>query len=187
MAAPTALNMRCSLGSAASLSCRRSAKCTRRAAAVAPLAAVREIFMPALSSTMTEGKIVSWLKSEGDKARALGPHQHCFTRGQGATRTTLRPRARLAAPLRVSFAAWLCSLAAWLCARPRLTLCAPPRLCSAEKGRGGGGGGVGQGGHGRGDLLRRLPGRHQRERRQRGCRGRAHCVHRGDAGGDRGR
>ncbi|KAF7808898.1 Dihydrolipoyllysine-residue acetyltransferase component 4 of pyruvate dehydrogenase complex, chloroplastic [Senna tora] len=27
---------------------------------------VREIFMPALSSTMTEGKIVSWLKSEGE-------------------------------------------------------------------------------------------------------------------------
>ena len=78
MAAPTALNMRCSLGSAASLSCRRSAKCTRRAAAVAPLAAVREIFMPALSSTMTEGKIVSWLKSEGDKARALGLHQQCL-------------------------------------------------------------------------------------------------------------
>ena len=29
--------------------------------------AVKEIFMPALSSTMTEGKIVSWLKNEGDK------------------------------------------------------------------------------------------------------------------------
>ncbi|XXG62928.1 hypothetical protein AAC387_Pa05g1214 [Persea americana] len=28
---------------------------------------IREIFMPALSSTMTEGKIVSWTKSEGDK------------------------------------------------------------------------------------------------------------------------
>ncbi|GMH21802.1 hypothetical protein Nepgr_023645 [Nepenthes gracilis] len=28
---------------------------------------IREIFMPALSSTMTEGKIVSWIKSEGDK------------------------------------------------------------------------------------------------------------------------
>jgi len=28
------------------------------------------IFMPALSSTMTEGKIVSWLKSEGDPVRA---------------------------------------------------------------------------------------------------------------------
>ncbi|GAB2291194.1 hypothetical protein Dimus_025453 [Dionaea muscipula] len=28
---------------------------------------IREIFMPALSSTMTEGKIISWIKSEGDK------------------------------------------------------------------------------------------------------------------------
>jgi pyruvate dehydrogenase E2 component (dihydrolipoamide acetyltransferase) len=28
---------------------------------------IQEIFMPALSSTMTEGKIVSWLKSPGDK------------------------------------------------------------------------------------------------------------------------
>ncbi|XP_009792010.1 dihydrolipoyllysine-residue acetyltransferase component 5 of pyruvate dehydrogenase complex, chloroplastic [Nicotiana sylvestris] len=28
---------------------------------------IREIFMPALSSTMTEGKIVSWVKIEGDK------------------------------------------------------------------------------------------------------------------------
>ncbi|KAG5565307.1 hypothetical protein RHGRI_001264 [Rhododendron griersonianum] len=27
---------------------------------------IREIFMPALSSTMTEDKIVSWIKSEGD-------------------------------------------------------------------------------------------------------------------------
>ncbi|PSS00155.1 Dihydrolipoyllysine-residue acetyltransferase component 5 of pyruvate dehydrogenase [Actinidia chinensis var. chinensis] len=30
-------------------------------------AKIREIFMPALSSTMTEGKIVSWIRSEGDK------------------------------------------------------------------------------------------------------------------------
>ena len=29
-------------------------------------AEVKEIFMPALSSTMTEGKIVSWVKEEGD-------------------------------------------------------------------------------------------------------------------------
>ncbi|XP_058115106.1 dihydrolipoyllysine-residue acetyltransferase component 4 of pyruvate dehydrogenase complex, chloroplastic [Magnolia sinica] len=29
-------------------------------------AKIREIFMPALSSTMTEGKIVSWIKAEGD-------------------------------------------------------------------------------------------------------------------------
>ena len=28
---------------------------------------IHEIFMPALSSTMTEGKITSWLKSPGDK------------------------------------------------------------------------------------------------------------------------
>jgi pyruvate dehydrogenase E2 component (dihydrolipoamide acetyltransferase) len=31
--------------------------------------AVKEVFMPALSSTMTEGKIVSWLKSPGDKVK----------------------------------------------------------------------------------------------------------------------
>ncbi|KAG9140318.1 hypothetical protein Leryth_023301 [Lithospermum erythrorhizon] len=38
----------------------KSPKCT-------PIQAkIREIFMPALSSTMTEGKIVSWIKSEGD-------------------------------------------------------------------------------------------------------------------------
>ncbi|KAE8100744.1 hypothetical protein FH972_018608 [Carpinus fangiana] len=30
-------------------------------------AKIREIFMPALSSTMTEGKIVSWIKAEGDR------------------------------------------------------------------------------------------------------------------------
>ena len=29
--------------------------------------AIREVFMPALSSTMTEGKIVSWQKSPGEK------------------------------------------------------------------------------------------------------------------------
>ena len=29
-------------------------------------AEIKEIFMPALSSTMTEGKIVSWLMGEGD-------------------------------------------------------------------------------------------------------------------------
>ena len=36
-------------------------------ARAAPMCAVKEIFMPALSSTMTEGKIVSWLKGPGDK------------------------------------------------------------------------------------------------------------------------
>ncbi|CAK9309657.1 unnamed protein product [Citrullus colocynthis] len=30
-------------------------------------AEIREFFMPALSATMTEGKIVSWIKTEGDK------------------------------------------------------------------------------------------------------------------------
>ncbi|TVU05770.1 hypothetical protein EJB05_48953 [Eragrostis curvula] len=57
-----------------------------RAAAVAPLAAgprrrgrmvvrakIREIFMPALSSTMTEGKIVSWNASEGDRVSKGDP------------------------------------------------------------------------------------------------------------------
>lgn len=34
-----------------------------------PANAVKEVFMPALSSTMTEGKVVSWLKSVGDKVR----------------------------------------------------------------------------------------------------------------------
>ena len=29
-----------------------------------------EIFMPALSSTMTEGKIVEWLKNPGDKVES---------------------------------------------------------------------------------------------------------------------
>ncbi|MDC0839837.1 2-oxo acid dehydrogenase subunit E2, partial [Limnoraphis robusta] len=28
---------------------------------------IHEVFMPALSSTMTEGKIVSWQKSPGDR------------------------------------------------------------------------------------------------------------------------
>ena len=28
---------------------------------------IREVFMPALSSTMTEGKIVSWVKTPGDR------------------------------------------------------------------------------------------------------------------------
>lgn len=35
--------------------------------ALRTVAAVKDVFMPALSSTMTEGKIVSWLKSPGDK------------------------------------------------------------------------------------------------------------------------
>ncbi|KAF5777403.1 putative dihydrolipoyllysine-residue acetyltransferase [Helianthus annuus] len=39
---------------------------TRRTTKSTVNAKIREIFMPALSSTMTEGKIVSWIKSEGD-------------------------------------------------------------------------------------------------------------------------
>ncbi|CAL0318100.1 unnamed protein product [Lupinus luteus] len=38
----------------------------RRSQSSAIQSKIREIFMPALSSTMTEGKIVSWIKSEGD-------------------------------------------------------------------------------------------------------------------------
>jgi pyruvate dehydrogenase E2 component (dihydrolipoamide acetyltransferase) len=37
-----------------------------RGAVTTPRAEIKEINMPALSSTMTEGKIVSWLMSEGD-------------------------------------------------------------------------------------------------------------------------
>lgn len=35
--------------------------------------AVKDVFMPALSSTMTEGKIVSWLKNVGDKVKKGEP------------------------------------------------------------------------------------------------------------------
>ncbi|XP_027365768.1 dihydrolipoyllysine-residue acetyltransferase component 4 of pyruvate dehydrogenase complex, chloroplastic-like [Abrus precatorius] len=46
---------------------RRYPACTRRRVPPLPVQSkIREIFMPALSSTMTEGKIVSWIKSEGD-------------------------------------------------------------------------------------------------------------------------
>ncbi|KAL2667402.1 hypothetical protein AAZV13_01G066500 [Glycine max] len=38
----------------------------RRRSSLTVKSKIREIFMPALSSTMTEGKIVSWVKSEGD-------------------------------------------------------------------------------------------------------------------------
>ena len=41
------------------------------------------VFMPALSSTMTEGKIVQWTKNEGDKVSAgeihCGMHEACGT------------------------------------------------------------------------------------------------------------
>ncbi|KAL2324727.1 hypothetical protein Fmac_023785 [Flemingia macrophylla] len=46
---------------------RAPAICRKTASPVVVRAKIREIFMPALSSTMTEGKIVSWTKSEGDK------------------------------------------------------------------------------------------------------------------------
>ncbi|CAI7887444.1 unnamed protein product [Closterium sp. NIES-54] len=47
------------------MAARKAASTPRRV--VSPCAKVREIFMPALSSTMTEGKIVAWSKSEGDQ------------------------------------------------------------------------------------------------------------------------
>lgn len=46
---------------------RSSVPLPRRARPGVVRAKIREIFMPALSSTMTEGKIVSWIKSEGDR------------------------------------------------------------------------------------------------------------------------
>ncbi|XP_061374663.1 dihydrolipoyllysine-residue acetyltransferase component 4 of pyruvate dehydrogenase complex, chloroplastic-like isoform X1 [Gastrolobium bilobum] len=49
------------------LPCRRfNAFPRRRPSSFSVQSKIREIFMPALSSTMTEGKIVSWIKSEGD-------------------------------------------------------------------------------------------------------------------------
>lgn len=41
-------------------------RCKPRRRTLTVQSKIREIFMPALSSTMTEGKIVSWIKSEGD-------------------------------------------------------------------------------------------------------------------------
>ncbi|XP_078444195.1 2-oxoacid dehydrogenases acyltransferase family protein [Wolffia australiana] len=46
---------------------RRSAAPPRAPRPLAVRSKIREIFMPALSSTMTEGKIVSWIKSEGER------------------------------------------------------------------------------------------------------------------------
>uniref|UniRef100_A0A0D6R6U0 Dihydrolipoamide acetyltransferase component of pyruvate dehydrogenase complex n=1 Tax=Araucaria cunninghamii TaxID=56994 RepID=A0A0D6R6U0_ARACU len=43
-----------------------SGRCRNRGRVLRVDAKIREIFMPALSSTMTEGKIVSWVKSEGE-------------------------------------------------------------------------------------------------------------------------
>ena len=42
---------------------------------------IREIFMPALSSTMTEGKIVSWIKSEGGSVVVIVGSQLHHDRG----------------------------------------------------------------------------------------------------------
>ncbi|TKY50820.1 Dihydrolipoyllysine-residue acetyltransferase component [Spatholobus suberectus] len=65
---PNALSFSSSLSTTATLlPCRRfTAFPRRRASPFSVQAKIREIFMPALSSTMTEGKIVSWIKSEGD-------------------------------------------------------------------------------------------------------------------------
>uniref|UniRef100_A0A0A9DUV5 Lipoyl-binding domain-containing protein n=1 Tax=Arundo donax TaxID=35708 RepID=A0A0A9DUV5_ARUDO len=49
-----------------------AAPCRRRRMLVVR-AKVREIFMPALSSTMTEGKIVSWTAAEGDRVAKGDP------------------------------------------------------------------------------------------------------------------
>ena len=70
---------------------------TKRASSCGPRSAVREIFMPALSSTMTEGKIVSWLKGEGDKVRGqrllMRDARHSAYHGSSpASRTLAAPR-----------------------------------------------------------------------------------------------
>jgi len=62
-------------GSAAAYDCSRLNACgrivgqrvMRPARAAVAMAEVTEIMMPALSSTMTEGKISQWLMTEGDK------------------------------------------------------------------------------------------------------------------------
>jgi len=59
-------SMSCNVGAGRTLLLSRPSKMANRRP-VAPMNAVKEVFMPALSSTMTEGKIVSWLKSPGDK------------------------------------------------------------------------------------------------------------------------
>ncbi|CAH8360945.1 unnamed protein product [Eruca vesicaria subsp. sativa] len=45
----------------------RSASSSHKRRVMTIRSKIREIFMPALSSTMTEGKIVSWIKTEGEK------------------------------------------------------------------------------------------------------------------------
>ncbi|KAL5999867.1 Lta2p [Asimina triloba] len=62
---PSTLSFSSSLAAPIPWPTRHSASPPRRQA-LAVRAKIREIFMPALSSTMTEGKIVSWIKAEGD-------------------------------------------------------------------------------------------------------------------------
>ncbi|CAM0951315.1 unnamed protein product [Alopecurus aequalis] len=50
-----------------------SVQASRRRRMAVVRAKVREIFMPALSSTMTEGKIVSWTTAEGDRVSKGDP------------------------------------------------------------------------------------------------------------------
>ncbi|KAJ6796781.1 Uncharacterized protein M6B38_220230 [Iris pallida] len=68
-ASSSTISFSSSLSSALPFSRRSSSlpAASRRSRIPAVRAKIREIFMPALSSTMTEGKIVSWIKSEGDK------------------------------------------------------------------------------------------------------------------------
>eukprot|EP00192_Tetraselmis_astigmatica_P014985 CAMPEP_0117667810 /NCGR_PEP_ID=MMETSP0804-20121206/11184_1 /TAXON_ID=1074897 /ORGANISM="Tetraselmis astigmatica, Strain CCMP880" /LENGTH=179 /DNA_ID=CAMNT_0005475599 /DNA_START=172 /DNA_END=707 /DNA_ORIENTATION=+ len=50
-----------------------AAPCRPSRTAVVTEAKVRDVVMPALSSTMTEGRIVSWLKNEGDEVKKGEP------------------------------------------------------------------------------------------------------------------
>ena len=59
-------SMSCKVGAGRTLLLSKPSKMANRRP-VTPMNAVKEVFMPALSSTMTEGKIVSWLKAPGDK------------------------------------------------------------------------------------------------------------------------
>ncbi|KAL1295880.1 hypothetical protein HN51_056693 [Arachis hypogaea] len=66
---PFTLSFSSSISSTSLLPCRRSFILPiprGRATSFTVQSKIREIFMPALSSTMTEGKIVSWIKSEGE-------------------------------------------------------------------------------------------------------------------------
>ena len=60
------LTQRAAFGGKGLSSAKKAVRAVRPAARAQPTAEVKEIFMPALSSTMTEGKIVSWLKGEGE-------------------------------------------------------------------------------------------------------------------------